>query len=81
MLFRLRDCFWKKLGFFSPKESRKFSKKGTLFIDTDSPLGKPNSNTIIYGHNMKDQSMFGSLKNYAKKSYFHLFIEKMQNKT
>lgn len=43
---------------------------GTLFADRNSALGIEQSNYIIYGHNMKDESMFGTLKNYVNKSYY-----------
>ena len=43
---------------------------GTLFAEQSSVLGITQSNYIIYGHNMKDESMFGTFKNYVNKSYF-----------
>ena len=43
---------------------------GTLYIDVESKLSTPNVNIIVYGHNMKDQTMFGSLKKYRDKSYY-----------
>ena len=43
---------------------------GTLFADRDSVAGVTQSNLIIYGHNMKDESMFGTLKGYVNKSYY-----------
>ena len=43
---------------------------GTLFADRDSVAGVTQSNLIIYGHNMKDESMFGTLKGYVDKSYY-----------
>lgn len=43
---------------------------GSLYIDVESKLNTPNVNIIMYGHNMKDQSMFGSLKKYRDKSYY-----------
>lgn len=45
-------------------------KAGTLFIDTSSNLKLENTNVIIYGHNMKNQTMFGSLKKYATESFY-----------
>ncbi len=36
---------------------------GTLFIDAQNSADMTDVNTIIYGHNMKDQSMFGRLQN------------------
>lgn len=43
---------------------------GTLFADRDSVAGVTQSNLIIYGHNMKDESMFGTLKSYVDMSYY-----------
>ena len=43
---------------------------GTLFADMDSVAGLTMSNFIIYGHNMKDKSMFGSFQNYVDRSYY-----------
>ena len=43
---------------------------GTLFIDANSQISTPNTNIIIYGHNMKNDTMFGSLSEYANKSYY-----------
>lgn len=43
---------------------------GTLFVDRASVCGIDQSNYIIYGHNMKDNSMFGTFKNYAEESYY-----------
>ena len=43
---------------------------GTLFADRNSVLGITQSNYIIYGHNMKDESMFGTFKNYVNKSHY-----------
>lgn len=43
---------------------------GTLFADyRNDPLGV-DDNYIIYGHNMKNGSMFHSLVKYAKQSYY-----------
>lgn len=60
---------------------RSFDKKelyaGTLFIDPYSTKGLDQNNLIIYGHNMKNGSMFGTLKNFKNKDYFdkHPYIE------
>ena len=43
---------------------------GTLFADMDSVLGISQSHYIIYGHNMKDDSMFGTVANYVDESYY-----------
>ena len=43
---------------------------GTLFADSTSELGITRGNVIIYGHNMKDGSMFGTLSKYTDESYY-----------
>ena len=50
---------------------------GTLFIDALSNKRENQDNLIIYGHNMKDGSMFGTLKKWRNEKYFneHKFIE------
>lgn len=42
---------------------------GSIFIDCQNKGDFSDKNTIIYGHNMKDGSMFGKLKNYNKKIF------------
>ena len=50
---------------------------GTLFIDALSSKRENQDNLIIYGHNMKDGSMFGTLKKWRDGKYFNedKFIE------
>lgn len=50
---------------------------GTLFIDALSNKKENQENLIVYGHNMKDGSMFGTLKKWRSEKYFneHKFIE------
>lgn len=46
---------------------------GSIFADCSMPAFSDTNNlanTILYGHNMKDGSMFGTLKKYRDKSYF-----------
>lgn len=55
---------------------------GTLFIDYQNKGDLSDPNTIIYGHNMKDRSMFGKLKllyengDYANDDTFWIITEK-----
>ncbi len=44
--------------------------KGSLFVDFRCEEPFEDFNTIIYGHRMKDGSMFHSLTKYEKKSYY-----------
>ncbi len=46
------------------------NRYGTLFLDCDSRIKKQPRNLIIYGHNMKDGSMFHDLLNYKDKSFY-----------
>ena len=48
---------------------RKEDQAGSLFLDYRNNLGSALENLIIYGHRMKDGSMFGSLRKFAEKSY------------
>lgn len=43
---------------------------GTIFADMDSVVGVMLSNYIIYGHNMKDNSMFGTFQGYVNENYY-----------
>lgn len=40
------------------------SRSGAIFIDSNNAADFSDDNTIIYGHNMADDSMFGTLSNY-----------------
>ena len=46
------------------------NSSGTLFADRNSVTGITQSHLIIYGHNMKDNSMFGTLHNYTDRDYY-----------
>lgn len=45
------------------------SNEGTPFLDYRNDIRKSN-NLVIYGHNMKAGTMFGSLKKYKEKKYY-----------
>lgn len=49
---------------------KKQSDSGSLFLDSRNDFVNRDTNLIIYGHNMKDNSMFGSLKSYMQEDYF-----------
>jgi len=42
---------------------------GTLFMDFENELDFSDRNTFIYGHNMKNGSMFGQLRKYKAKEF------------
>lgn len=43
---------------------------GTLFVDFRNAGDFSDNNTIIYGHNMKNKKMFGTLPDYKKQEFF-----------
>lgn len=51
-------------------------KSGSIFMDYQNSDGRFDKNIIIYGHNMKDSSMFGGLKKFQDLQYIeeHPFI-------
>lgn len=59
----------------------KWSSGGTAFIDYQNKAPFSDTNTIIYGHSMRDGSMFGSIKNYKnidtfkKNPYIYIYTE------
>jgi sortase B len=53
------------------------SKRGCIFIDCENKYDLSDKNTLIFGHNMKDGSMFRDLVRYKNKDFFysHRLIE------
>lgn len=43
---------------------------GAIFLECGNSRDLSNFNTIVYGHRMNDGSMFASLKNYRRQSYW-----------
>lgn len=43
---------------------------GTPFLDVRCSLERPDDNLIVYGHNMRNMTMFGTLKKYAEKDFY-----------
>lgn len=50
--------------------NRKKSDPGTLFMDFRNAGDATDRHAIIFGHNMKNGSMFGSLKQYKQKEFY-----------
>ncbi len=50
--------------------NRQESKSGLPFLDYRCSIDKPTTNWIIYGHNMKNGSMFHALMNYKNEAYY-----------
>lgn len=46
------------------------SQNGLLFVDAQSNINEHGGNLIIYGHNMKNGSMFADLLKYEKESFW-----------
>lgn len=49
--------------------NKKEDQAGALFLDYRNEPGKKLQNLIIYGHRMKDGSMFGNLVKFSERSY------------
>jgi sortase B len=47
-----------------------YNSSGTLFVDCECGPEFSGTNTIVYGHNMKDGSMFNSLTSYKDQTYY-----------
>ena len=47
-----------------------YSANGSIFVDCRNAGDFSNKNTVIYGHNMNDGSLFASLRNYRDASYY-----------
>lgn len=52
------------------------SKHGAIYVQENCDVWTPSDNVVIYGHNMKDGSMFATLLKYRKQDYWeeHRFI-------
>lgn len=60
--------------------TRENHKSGSIFMDFQNQEDLSDRNTIIYGHNMKDGSMFGTLNQYQSQAlyrnypYFYMYV-------
>ncbi len=50
--------------------NKEYNANGTLFIDTDSDYNTPGDNVLIYGHNMKNGTMFHELLSYKDEEFY-----------
>ena len=48
-----------------------YNQAGTIFADYKNNSNFEDYNTIIYGHNMKNDTMFGTLTNYKDQEYYN----------
>ena len=56
---------------------QQYDKNGSIFMDKDCDVLEPSTNFILYGHHMRNGSMFGNLDLYEKESYYkeHPYIQ------
>lgn len=59
------DSYYLSHSFYKEKD-----KYGCLFVKNQADVHTPGTNFIIYGHNMKDGSMFGTLESYKSKEFY-----------
>lgn len=50
---------------------KKYNIAGWVFLDYKNKLDNNDKNIVIYGHNVKDNSMFGSLKNVLTEEWIN----------
>ena len=50
--------------------TREYNIAGSLFMDYRNDANMKDNNTIIYGHNMKNGTMFGTIQKYKNQEYF-----------
>lgn len=49
---------------------KKYNASGSIFVDSQNKLDGTDKNIVIYGHNRRDGSMFGTLKNALNKEWY-----------
>ena len=49
---------------------KEYARCGCLFVDCRADVFRPSTNLIIYGHNMKDGSMFHDIIKYEEESFY-----------
>jgi len=65
---------------------KNYNKAGWIFADYKNKLDGTDKNIVIYGHNIRDNSMFGTLKNILKEEWYNneenynvIFITEQEN--
>lgn len=56
--------------YISTSPEGQYSMTGAIFLDCSNSRDFQDFNSIIYGHNMVPQVMFGSIKNFKEKNFF-----------
>jgi sortase B len=51
---------------------KEYSRKGTPFLSPDSEMDPAGMYTLMFGHHMRDKSMFSGLLRYKEESFFKL---------
>lgn len=51
--------------------NKQYNSGGWVFADYKNKFDGTDKNIVIYGHNMKDNSMFGTLKNILKEEWYN----------
>ncbi len=51
--------------------NKEYSFAGTIFADSGANLQTLSNNVVLYGHHMRNGSMFASLENYDSEEYFN----------
>mgnify|MGYP003299650308 CR=1 FL=1 len=51
--------------------NKEYNSSGWIFADYNNKVDGTDKNLIIYGHNVKDNSMFGSLKNIINEEWYN----------
>lgn len=59
------NAYYLSHDFFHNKD-----RHGTIFADSDTNFSEKNYNIILYGHQMRDGSMFGFLLDYEDSTYY-----------
>ena len=59
------DEFYLSHNFYQEKD-----KYGCLYVKSIADVNTPGTNFVIYGHNMWDGSMFGTLGNYEEEAFY-----------
>ena len=50
--------------------NKEYEYRGLPFLDKNCDIERPSTNLLIYGHNMKNNTMFSSLLKYKDKEYY-----------
>lgn len=56
--------------YLSHSYDKKESRSGAIFVDAACGNGFIEANTILYGHHMKDGSMFACLRNWSEQDFY-----------